>query len=111
MTKEKIGQIKSEIQKGNFQMAYDNIYDILFNLEDYMNDTYHECHYLIGKINISWFEKEGENKFANEAYTDFITANNIYLALHGENCKEYIEAIEYTKNIYRNKNTRIINNS
>jgi len=110
MLKEKIEQFKSDIEKGNLQGSYESIYDILFNLEDYMNDTYHECHYLIGRINISWFEKEGENKFAYEAYTDFITANNIYLALHNKNCKEYIEAIEDTKNIYRNKNTRILNN-
>ena len=110
MTKETIAKIKSDIERGNLQVAYDSIYDILFTLDDYMNDTYHECHYLIGKINISWFEKVGENKFANEAYTDFITANNVYLFLHKESCKEYCVAIEYTKSIYRNKNTRIINN-
>ncbi|MGG9963047.1 hypothetical protein [Ferruginibacter sp. SUN106] len=110
MNRKFIKKIKECIEKDKLEEAQNFIDDLISSLnEDYKNEFYHECLYLLGIINTKKFSSTGSNQFSNEARTYFTSANNYYLAIHNKNSVNYLEAIQYTENAYRFKNIKIIN--
>ncbi len=109
MTKNIIEEIREDISNDNLDNAQSKIDDLVNEMKDFKNDIYHQCHYLNGVINTKRFQQTGVNKFAFEAMTDFVSAQNVYRAIHDGDLDKYAHATKYIQNLYRNKNIRRTN--
>lgn len=104
MNKNILEEIKEDILNGKLDIAQDKIDDLVNEMKDFKNDIYHQCHYLKGIINTKKFQQSGINKFAFEAMTDFISAQNVYKVIHDSDFDKYLDAAKYIQNLYQNKN-------